>query len=161
MAKPRAIEGLRAEQSYASAGARIVAVRAQEVLEHSRNVLDVTDIERVHDMRVATRRLRAALEFFKPCFPKGEWKDALREVKAIADALGERRDSDVAIAALEEFGAGLGPAERPGISSLVEGLRAEQARANTELLPFVDRERLEALARRLDGLSARAEGGVA
>ena len=34
-------------------------------------VLDVGDIERVHDMRVATRRLRAALEIFGPCFPRG------------------------------------------------------------------------------------------
>ena len=66
-----------------------------------RDVLDIGDIERVHDMRVATRRLRAALEVFEPCFPKKRLSAALSEVKALADALGERRDRDVTIAALD------------------------------------------------------------
>ena len=69
-------------------------------------MLDVAEIERVHDMRVATRRLRAALEIFEPCFPPKEFRAALARVKQIADALGERRDRDVAIATLEEFAAG-------------------------------------------------------
>ena len=51
-------------------------------------------------MRVATRRLRAALEIFEPCFPAKPYDQALGEVKRLADALGERRDRDVAIAAL-------------------------------------------------------------
>ena len=49
----------------------------REVADHSRDVLDVADIERVHDMRVATRRLRAALEIFEPCFPAGPMRSAL------------------------------------------------------------------------------------
>src|SRR5437762_2524292 len=75
MAKARAIEGLAAEDPYAAAGAKIVAVRSREVADHSHDVLDVTDIERVHDMRVATRRLRAALEIFEPCFPAEQLAD--------------------------------------------------------------------------------------
>src|SRR5574339_239569 len=114
MAKARPVEGLDAELPYAAAAAKIVAVRAREVADHSRDVLDVTDIERVHDMRVASRRLRAALEIFEPCFPREPYDEALREVKAIADALGERRDADVAIAALERFAAGLAAPDRPG-----------------------------------------------
>jgi CHAD domain-containing protein len=157
MAKARPIEGLRAEEPYASAAAKIVSVRASEVAEHSRNVLDVTDIERVHDMRVATRRLRASLEIFEPCFPRGRWKETLKEVKAIADALGERRDRDVTIAALEDFAAGLAAPDRPGISSLVERIRAEQAKANEDLGPFVDAERLAALSDRMSELVGEAE----
>ena len=37
---------------------------------HADGVLDTSDIERVHDMRVATRRLRAVLEVYAPCFPR-------------------------------------------------------------------------------------------
>ena len=106
MARARAIPDLAAEDTYAAAAAKIVAVRAREVADHAHDVLDVADIERVHDMRVATRRLRAALEIFEPCFPPKELGAALAQVKAIADALGERRDRDVAIAALEEFAGG-------------------------------------------------------
>src|SRR5881396_4270900 len=97
MAKARAIDGLVAEEPYAAAAAKIIAVRAREVADHSHDVLEVTEIERVHDMRVATRRLRAALEIFEPCFPSRLLKPALKDVKRLADALGERRDRDVAI----------------------------------------------------------------
>ena len=114
MAKARPIEGLQAEEPYAAAAAKVVAVRAREVADHSQNVLDIADIERVHDMRVATRRLRAALEIFEPCFPAPRHEEALDQVKAVADALGERRDADVTIVALERFAEGLAAPDRPG-----------------------------------------------
>ena len=75
-------------------------------------MLDLDDIERVHDMRVATRRLRAAIEVFAPCFPRKRHRAALKQVKALADALGERRDRDVAIEPLEGFAAEMASGER-------------------------------------------------
>ena len=50
-------------------------------------------------MRVASRRLRAVLEIYEPCFPRKALHDVLADVKALADALGERRDPDVHLAA--------------------------------------------------------------
>ncbi len=157
MAKAREIPGMDPDVAYAAAAAKVVAVRAGEVVDHAHGVLDVGEIERVHDMRVATRRLRAALEVFKPCFPPAEFKSALREVKAIADALGERRDRDVTIASLQDFGDVLAAPDRPGIESLVAKLRAEQADANEDLAGFVDSARLEALREQLDSLVVAAE----
>jgi CHAD domain-containing protein len=157
MAKARPVDGLEAEQPYAVAAARIVAVRTREVADHSRDVLDVGDIERVHDMRVATRRLRAALEIFEPCFPTGTYAEALGEVKAIADALGERRDRDVTIVALERFAEGLASPDRPGVASLIDQIRGEQAEANAALEPFVSSHRLAALSERLSELVMEAE----
>jgi CHAD domain-containing protein len=161
VAKPRPIEGLDAEEPYAAAAAKVVAVRSREVADHSRDVLDVTDIERVHDMRVATRRLRAALEIFEPCFPESQYEEALEEVKAVADALGERRDADVAIASLERFAAGLAAPDRPGVASLVEQIRTEQAEANAGLEAFVQPRRLAALSERLSELVVEAEAVAA
>jgi CHAD domain-containing protein len=157
VAKARSIEGLTADEPYATAAAKIVTVRAREVADHSSGVLDVTDIERVHDMRVATRRLRAALEIFEPCFPAQHLHEALREVKAIADALGERRDADVTIGALEGFAEGLAAPDQPGVASLVEQLRAEQAEANADLEAFVGVSRLAALSERLSELVIETE----
>jgi CHAD domain-containing protein len=158
MAKARPIEGLRAEEPYAAAAAKVVSVRARELADHSQNVLDVTDIERVHDMRVATRRLRAALEIFEPCFPESQHEDALSEVKEVADALGGRRDADVTIAALERFTEDLAAPDRPGVASLVAQIRAEQAEANARLEAFVEPQRLAALSERLSELVVEAEG---
>src|SRR3954447_10444293 len=120
MAKARDIPSLHADLSYREAAARTVSVRAQEVFEHAEGVLDTSDIERVHDMRVASRRLRAVLEIFEPCFPKRDFRAALKDVKALADALGERRDPDVHIAAMEELASTLPASQRPGVTLLAE-----------------------------------------
>src|SRR4051794_8285857 len=95
MAKAKPIPDLTPEQPYAEAAARIVSIRGAELTDEAQGVLDTGDIERVHDMRVATRRLRAALEIFEPCFPAKPYDQALTEVKRLADALRERRGGGV------------------------------------------------------------------
>jgi CHAD domain-containing protein len=139
-------------EPYAVAAARIVRRRADELFAHADGVLDTSDIERVHDMRVASRRLRAVLEIFEPCFPKGDFKTALRDVKAIADALGERRDPDVHIEAMEAFEAGVQATNRPGIEALVARLRELQARGNDTLAAALDDLRENDLHARLHSL---------
>jgi CHAD domain-containing protein len=162
MAKPKPITDLTAEDSYGAAAAKIVSVRSEELAEHARGVLDTGDIERVHDMRVATRRLRAALEVFEPCFPGKSYKQALREVKRLADGLGERRDRDVAIKSLHAFNDQMPAADRRGVSSLIDRLRDEQAEANLELAPLVDTQNLGALSESLHQLvEAARERGAA
>jgi CHAD domain-containing protein len=158
MARAREVPDLTCADPYALAAARVIDVRADELLEQSAGVLDVADIERVHDMRVASRRLRAALEIFEPCFPRKEFKRALREVKAIADALGERRDRDVAIVALEELAARMAAPDRPGVELLIKRLRDEQAAANEALVPLVAEGHLAQLRQRLGQLAAAAGG---
>lgn len=135
----------------------MVAVRAEEVFEHSEGVLDLDEIEHVHDMRVATRRLRAALEIFAPCFPAGRHRKALKKVKALADALGERRDRDVSIEFLSRCSAQVGEADLAALGTLIERLRAEQRRANDELAPYVTSKRLKKLRKRLRRLVEAAE----
>jgi CHAD domain-containing protein len=145
------------DEPFAQAAALVVGVRAVEVFEHSRDVLDVGEPERVHDMRVATRRLRAAMEVFVPCFPRKRFRKALKEVKSLADALGARRDCDVEIEFLEQFAAEADPGDREAVAAMVVGLRKEQARANEALAPFVAGERLAKLRRRLAKLVEKAK----
>jgi CHAD domain-containing protein len=152
VAKAREIE-VDPFEPFARAAARVVRVRAEELFEHAEGVLDTSDIERVHDMRVASRRLRAVLEIFAPCFPKSELKPVLSDVKDLADALGERRDPDVQIAALEALEAAVQAAYRPGIEALLERVRARQARGNDTLAAALEHMRETELERRLRALS--------
>jgi CHAD domain-containing protein len=158
VAKPRDVPGLDCEEPFARAAARVVEVRTAEVFEHSAGVLGLQDVEPLHDMRVATRRLRAALEMFRPCFPRKRYRAALGQVKELADALGERRDADVTIAALEQFTESLAAPDRRGVASLLAQVRAEQAEANDRLEAFVQPLRLAALSERLSELAVEAEG---
>ncbi len=156
MAKARKVPGLEADTRFGDVAAASVEVRAAELFEQADGVLDTGDIERVHDMRVATRRLRAVLEVFAGCFPKKEHKQLLREVKDLADALGERRDPDVAIASLERMAAELGDEARPGIDGLADELRAEQRQGNEQLAAALERVRETGLRERLAELSSTA-----
>jgi CHAD domain-containing protein len=158
MAKARDVP-LTGELSFREAAGLTVSVRAREVFERAEGVLDVSDIERVHDMRVATRRLRAVLEIFAKCFPRDEHRAALRDVKALADALGERRDRDVAIDSLERTAAALSAEDRAGIEHLIRTLRAEQQAANTALARCIASYEEAGLEERLVALAASA--GVA
>jgi CHAD domain-containing protein len=156
MAKAREIPGLRTDLPFGEAAARVIEVRCQELVDHSAGVLDTSDVERVHDMRVASRRLRAALEVFRPCFPPKHAKAVLADVKGLADALGERRDADVAIAMLDSFAAAMPHPDRPGITSLADEFRSEQLVANEDLAGPVDPARLEALQRSIHELATAA-----
>ncbi len=160
MAKAREIPGLTTELAYGEVAARVLEVRAAELIEHSAGVLDCDDIERLHALRVATRRLRAAIEIFRPCIPKAETNRVLREVKNLADALGERRDRDVAIVSLNAFAAAMPAPDRPGIRSLVTRFEAEQAAVNTALEPTVDPARLEEIHDRVAALAAAARAAA-
>jgi CHAD domain-containing protein len=156
MARARVIDGIDPHGSFRHAAHGAVRVRSAEVFEHAGRALDVHDIEGVHDMRVALRRLRATLELFAPCFPKRARREAIRELNQIADALGRRRDVDVQIADLEAVRAGGAARHRRALSELIDRLRAEQADANAALAGAVDVHRLHRLERRLSDLVERA-----
>jgi CHAD domain-containing protein len=143
-----------AEMTFADAARRSVAVRSEELWEHSANVLDTSDIERVHDMRVATRRLRAVLEIFSSCFEPDEHGAVLREVKALADALGARRDPDVQLDALDKLEQAMGPGERPGLEVFAGRIRAEQHAGNEILAAALRHAEESRLRERLQELIA-------
>jgi len=132
MAKAQNIT-LTGDMTYAEAARATVGVRADEVFDHADGVLDTGDIERVHDMRVATRRLRAVLEVFAPCFDHAVHRDVLGDVKALADALGARRDPDVQLEDLDEFAAAVPEPDLAGVDVFAQRLRVEQAQGNQVL----------------------------
>jgi CHAD domain-containing protein len=156
LASARDIPGITPDATFRAAAASAVEVRAEEVFAFRDRALDTDDIEGVHDMRVATRRLRAVMEIFAACFPPKQHKRALQEVKGLADALGERRDPDVMIDGLEKVAGKLGTADRPGIRHLEEALRERQGAANGRLAAMLEQVERDGLRERLLALAAEA-----
>jgi CHAD domain-containing protein len=159
MAKARDIPGLAPDLPYAEAAVRTVELRTQELFDHAEGVLDTDDIERVHDMRVATRRLRAVLEIYEPCFERKPFRGVLRDVKALADALGERRDPDVELAALTAFQSAVAKVDGPGVELFAQLVRAEQEAGNVALAAALQEAESSDLRGRLQALVASAEAG--
>lgn len=101
MAKGKKIRGIDCGAPAPTGIKLVLETRFKELIEWRKTALDWTDPEGVHSMRVASRRLRSALRDFVPYLPKQSFNSELKQLKNIADALGEVRDSDVAILALE------------------------------------------------------------
>jgi CHAD domain-containing protein len=144
---------LTAEQRYGDAAQEIIAQRGEAVFAAREGVLDTTDIEGVHKMRVATRRLRAALEVFGPALHHKRAKRALVEVKALADALGERRDRDVQLERLARLAAETTGPEQRAVEVLAQELAGEQLKANRQLERALREIKRSRLRRRLARLA--------
>ncbi|HEV7903570.1 MAG TPA: CHAD domain-containing protein [Pyrinomonadaceae bacterium] len=102
MAKAKVIENLDCEAEALSGIRLVLYTRFGEMYDLRGAALDFTDIEGVHDMRVASRRLRSAIKDFRVYFG-GKKSVPKRGLKEVADALGDVRDQDVAIVALEKM----------------------------------------------------------
>jgi CHAD domain-containing protein len=118
MARPRKV-AIDPDATFAEAARATLEVRGPAFLDHAEGVLLGEDIEDVHQMRVAGRRLRAVLEVYASCFDKKQHKQLLGLVKDTGDALSEARDLDVQIEWLTRYMEGAPAADRAGLRSLV------------------------------------------
>jgi CHAD domain-containing protein len=141
------------ELPFAVAGRTVIALRARDVFAKQDDVLNMDDPDRVHDMRVATRRLRAALEVFAVCFEPKRCRRARRDVKRLADALGDRRDCDVLNGILEQLTEIPDAVEAIAVNCLISELRRDQRKANRRLRSALARAAGKRLEHRLERLS--------
>ncbi len=78
-------------------GSQFMLEQLQALENEIEGALQGVDIEHVHKMRVASRRLRNALDLFKDCLSAKQakkWRDKIRRVTHV---LGDARDTDVQI----------------------------------------------------------------
>jgi CHAD domain-containing protein len=95
------------------------------------------DIDGVHDVRVASRRLRAAMDVAIDCFPSEWYRPLHRTAKEITSALGSVRDLDVQIEAFAFERLNSPPEEWPGIDRLLSKLEEEREIARESMLRFL------------------------
>lgn len=102
MAKAKRIKGIDCEEAAVAGIKLVLETRFDEMFGFRQAALDWSDPEGVHAMRVASRRLRSALRDFMPYLRQRGLTSVLKQTKSIAAALGDVRDQDVAIIALEK-----------------------------------------------------------
>ncbi|MGH3931053.1 MAG: CHAD domain-containing protein, partial [Pseudonocardiaceae bacterium] len=103
----------------------------------------------LHQMRVAVRRIRAALRAARPLLDRA-WADDLRaELGWLGRALGPVRDADVLIERLRGRAAAFDESSRHATDVLLDTLVAEREVARADMLAALDSDRYTALLRRL------------
>lgn len=131
MAKAANIKGLDCDAHALDGVRRVLQTRLDEMCALRESALNSDDIEGVHDMRVASRRLRSALRDFAPYLGK---EIPQKRLRAIAASLGAVRDEDVAIAALVRLAEDA--PERTiaeGLEQLISARRERRSHAYAEL----------------------------
>lgn len=139
MAKARKIEGLDCNVPVDAAAREILRVRWEELREHCVAVAADPTLDAVHDARVTTRRLRSAYRDFRPFIRARALREAMKEVRTLADLLGAVRDEDVAISTLDQLADGLGPGmRRDGVLLLAAERRPIRNVAAEKLLTLLN-----------------------
>lgn len=85
------------------------------------------DVEGIHDMRVASRRLRAGLKEFAFLFETGPRKRFLGPVRSATRSLGVPRELDVTLGLVASWSAHLGEAPGDAIRGVERWLQAQRA----------------------------------
>lgn len=111
--------------------------RWQELWKAMPAAIEGSTSEGVHDVRVASRRLRAAMDVAAPAFPRGWYKPLHRSAKDITGSLGEVRDRDVILERLQEQRAAVAPADWPGIDRLITRIDGERVVAREAMEAYL------------------------
>ena len=140
---------LRADATIGDVVRNSIAASVERLIRHDPVVRLDTDVEGVHQARVATRRLRSDLRTFRELLDP-EWAKALRdELGWLADGLGAVRDGDVLLGRMRTRAATLPAEVEKGAARVLASLEEDRARAYGELLEMLRGERYVALLDRL------------
>lgn len=112
------------------------------------------DIEALHDMRVAARRLRAAMSAFAP-FMSPRMQVYRQQLGWVAAVLGEVRDLDVQLERMAEWRASSNAAQAEALGAVEALLVARRTAARRRMLTALDSRRFEALVTRFAAVLRR------
>jgi len=128
-----AVEGVDAHSSLRQAAPAILLAKAEPLFELEAAASGGTDMDAVHDMRVASRRLRESMRLLSPLYPPAAFSAWYKRVRRVTRALGPVRDSDVFIDAFSRLNRSLDAGGQHAVAFLV-GFRMGQRERQLELL---------------------------
>lgn len=118
------------------------------------------DPEDVHQMRVATRRLRAALQVLEGVYDSEMIRRYRRGLRRIAEPLGRVRDQDVFLAHVLAHREALPAEERAALDPLVAAIAAAREQARAALLAELGSRRYLRFQRRFAAFLTTPEVGA-
>ncbi len=148
------------DEGFCVFGAIVLDKYLEALRQEVDGVRQAEDIEYIHRMRVASRRVRSALPLFSSCLPQKKYPGWEKEIKAITSSLGAARDTDVQLELLGDFSQANSEARyKPGLRRLILRLRQKRAKiqvkVNQALDTLAEDQTLEEIQGRLDPYLAR------
>jgi CHAD domain-containing protein len=139
--KPPKSPGLDANDSMAEAARKTFWLHFQRMLYHEPGTRLGEDIEELHDMRVATRRMRAAYQVFGDYLDMDQMAPFLKGLRRTGRALGAVRDLDVFWEKTQHYLDTLPPDRPTDLGPLRAVWEAEREAARERMLAYLDSKR--------------------
>lgn len=141
------------------AGRKIIAGQLAKVQSLEDAVRVGENSGAIHDMRVATRRIRSAFRLLSKYYPGKATRKLRKPVRELARLLGEVRDLDVMIENLRTYTAGLTVEKQRALDPLLADWQARRAHAHQSLVEYLDGAEYDSWAGRLEDF-IEATGGT-
>lgn len=134
------IQPLSPEDTMAEAGRKALLPQLISLIENEEGSRAGEDIEAVHDMRVATRRIRSGLQLLNEYYKSKPVRAHSQALRKLARALGHVRDLDVLIEGLEAFEKSKRKkVEKTAIREIIDILNSEREDARAYLVRTLDK----------------------
>lgn len=129
---------LQPSDAILEAGRKILTFHFIRMLQHESGIRVNGEIESVHDMRVATRRMRTATKILREYYPQSALKSIRQGLKRTARTLGEVRDLDVFLSNLNTYIEAQSSWRPAAFRPLQDHWSAEHGQARQELLEYLE-----------------------
>lgn len=147
--KPPKRPGIQRRDTAREAARKTLRFHFSRMLKHEAGTIVGSDSEELHDMRVAVRRMRAAVQLFRPYLPKKRAASLRKDLRRLGRALGPTRDYDVMLANLETYRAEMPARTQAAFTPLARRWQKRRARARRAMLRYLTSKRYRALKRDL------------
>lgn len=134
----KAKPGIEPEDDLAEAGRKVMGYHFAQMILHEAGTRLGEDIEELHDMRVATRRMRAAFEVFNDAFDRKAVKTHLKGLRATGRALGRVRDLDVFMEKAQHYLDSVPQEGRSGLDPLLSLWENERQEDRAKMLEYLN-----------------------
>jgi CHAD domain-containing protein len=138
--KPMPSIGIQSDDTLSVAGRKVWLYHFALMLSHEQGTLQGDDEEELHDMRVATRRMRSAFDIFSPAFEPKVIKRYRRGLRNVANVLGKVRDMDVILGNALAYRKDLAEAKYLGFEPLLSEWKRQIEKQRTKMTKHLESE---------------------
>ncbi len=117
----------------AEAGRKVLLNELIQMIKHEAGSRTGDDIEDVHDMRVAIRRMRSTLRLLEPYFKPKSIVPQMQSLRKVATSLGSVRDLDVLMSDLQTYSAAQPEATQTALASVLALMEKRRTSARERL----------------------------
>ncbi len=151
---------VRREDSMPEVAKKILAIHFRRMEANEKGTRKGEDIERLHDMRVAVRRMRTAARIFGDFLTPNEFQPFVREMRTLGRVLGPVRDLDVTMDHVRRFRETAPLRARLDLDTLLADWEGERGRLRKRLLEHLEASAYHRFKREFPTFLVDASAGV-